>query len=114
MTTALKAALLSALVFPGCGHLLLKSYLRALLLIGVTLLSLGSILAALMQRTQIIADKIVSGEIAPDPVVITKLAEEAARDAMSGATTLALWALLVCWIIGIADSYRLGRRVDLG
>ena len=61
-----KAVLLSALVFPGAGHLLLKKRIIGAVLTCASLVALDLIIANMLNRAQEIADKILSGDVAPD------------------------------------------------
>jgi hypothetical protein len=63
MTKSTKAALLSGLIFPGIGHIVLKQYLRGSILALVTLLAVSAMVKVAFQRAQTIVDRVVSGEI---------------------------------------------------
>jgi len=66
MKKSIKAVLLSALVFPGAGHLLLKKRIIDAVLTCASLVALYLIIANMLNRAQEIADKILSGDVAPD------------------------------------------------
>jgi hypothetical protein len=111
-----KAALWSALVFPGAGHLLLKMYARGALLLGTTIVALAYIVHSLFARGLVdqvndLVDKSLSGESNLDLDAMMKLLD-LGPDPIS--VELASWLIVACWIYGIFDSYRQGARQDLG
>ena len=107
-----KAAILSAFVFPGAGHFYLKKYIAALLLAGITLVPIYLIIANVVNRTLQVTDKILSGEVQPDLATIMELVTQQSAD--PGADSLQyVWLVLIgVWLVGTADSYRLGRLQD--
>ena len=114
MRLSLKAALLSAFVLPGSGHFLLKKHVAGALLAGTTVLCLWVLLSTALERAAEISLKIQSGEI---PLDMTRIVEEISNPAVGGGTQLtdiATYALVICWLVGIADAYRIGRLRDRG
>jgi len=108
---SLKAALLSALVFPGCGHLIFKKYIAAALLGGISIVCIYLMLTSSIQMAEDIVAKVQSGEIPLDANQI-EAAVTNAEQAANGVwwADLTSYLLGVCWVVGIVDSYRLGRR----
>jgi len=112
MRKSLKAALLSALVFPGSGHFLLRKHLRGLLLAGVSIACLYALVSAAVEIAQQISDEILSGQI---PLDAARIAEEVSmRSAADGSllVSVSTYLLLACWLIGIVDSWLAGRLQD--
>ena len=112
MTKSTKAALLSALVFPGSGHIYLKKYLVGSLLISVALIAGYYLVSNAAEQAIAITEKIQSGGGQLDISAISRLAEQnasAAEDSFSG---LASSAILICWIFGIVDSIRIGSKEE--
>lgn len=113
MHKATKAALISALVFPGCGHFYLKSKLRG----GVfTLVSAGCLYVIITYAVNIandISDRILSGDI---PLDINSLMAEISSQ-LNGSNTdplnIASLLLLCCWVIAIIDSFIIGRKITV-
>jgi TM2 domain-containing membrane protein YozV len=109
MSKTLKAVLFSAFVFPGSGHLYLRKPVQGSLLIAVSIACITILLFVAVDKAQQISAKILSGEI---PLDVTRIIEEITKHA---ATNGAQWAdistylLLICWLIGIVDSFRVGR-----
>ena len=112
MRKSLKAALFSALVFPGCGHFILRKNVRGVLLAGVSVLCLLVLISTALEIAREISDAIVSGQIAHDS---TRIAEEVSRRSAAGGSLsvkLSTYLLGACWLVGIVDSWRLGRLQD--
>lgn len=111
MKTSTIAALLSALVFPGLGHLYLKSFLRGALLAGLSLLSVYLIASSAVHTALDIVAEIERRGIIPDLPTIMAMVEMHSRE-NSSSLTFPAFSLLAFWLIGIADAYRLGRLRD--
>ena len=112
MTPPLKATLISALVFPGGGHFYLKNYFIGALLAGISLVCVYLLLSTAMEAAQVISLKIQSGEI---PLDILRIRAEIYKQSAASASTrteVATWLLGICWLVGIADSFRLGRKQE--
>ena len=107
-----KAALFSALVFPGAGHIFVKKYVSAAILGGASLAALYLIIANMLERAQQIADKIVRGEVSLDVAAITEMLSRQPVGNVSQLLDVAWAVLIISWLIGIADSYRVGRAQD--
>ena len=112
MSKALKAVLLSALVFPGIGHFSLKKRVQGALLSGITIVCLYFMLTSIVEVAQQISVKIQSGEI---PLDVTRIRESisqtlAGNDGQLINTSSLL--LVIFWIVGIVDSFRVGRSQD--
>lgn len=111
MHKATKAALISAFIFPGCGHFYLKSKLRGVVF---TLFSAGCLYVLITFAAKIandISEKILSGEI---PLDASRLMAEISSQLSGGAgesPNIASLLLLTCWVVGIIDSFILGRKL---
>jgi TM2 domain-containing membrane protein YozV len=109
MNKAIKAALLSALVFPGSGQFYLKRYGRGSLLLLLRLLGLTIIV---VRATVVALDslKVMQGAgTAIDANAISRLAETTSGNIFTDNTTILLF-LVACWIFSVVDAYRIGKR----
>ena len=112
MSKAMKAALMSAFLFPGLGHLLLKKRIHATVLALTAFTSLFYLISKAVEKAQEIAAKIQAGEVPMDNAKIIELIQqqETGGDAqLQGLVTL---LLIVVWLFGFIDSYRLGSQLD--
>ncbi len=112
MSTSIKALLLSALVFPGAGHIFLKKYLIAAALAGSALIALYSIVSKAVEMANEIFLKIQGGEVSPDVAAISELVTQQTMSVDGQSMNIAATVLIVAWLIGIVDAYRLGRIQD--
>lgn len=108
----MKSALLSAFVFPGTGHFYLKRHITGAVLAGTAFIALYFMITTALERAQQIVDKIQSGEIQPDIVVITELVAKQPTGTDARLTTIATAVLVIAWLVGVVDSYRIGRLQD--
>jgi hypothetical protein len=108
MKKSSKAALLSGLVFPGIGHIVLKQYLRGSVLVLSALVAFLIVVTRVFQRALTIVDRISSGEIPVETGAIAEMVSNSTSGADSFIENMAVIVLGVCWLIGIIDSYRLG------
>ena len=111
MHKATKAALISAFIFPGCGHFYLKSKLRGGLF---TLFSAGCLYVLITFAVDIandISEKLLNGET---PLDVSRLMAEISSqlNGSAGETpNIASLLLLGCWVVAIIDSFILGRKL---
>ncbi len=107
MSRSTTAVLLSALVLPGAGHLYLKHFPRGIALIAISLACLWIIVKNAMQQASLVLDKIASEGIVPDASQLSDLVAQSSNGSGSSTATLVLAG---CWLIGIVDAYRLGKK----
>jgi len=108
MTKSTKVALLSGLIFPGIGHIVLKHYLRGSILMLSALVAFSVIVTRVFQRALTIVDRIDSGDIPLETGAIAEVVSNSTSGADSLIESTAVIVLGACWLIGIIDSYRLG------
>jgi hypothetical protein len=114
MNNAIKGALLSGLVFPGLGQLVLKQYKRGLVIMLAVLTSLVVIVVKAVHYALVILENI---ELQGDIVDMTTIPDASTREFLqSGGSTLNLVMLfiIVCWIAGTVDAYIVGKKTDRG
>ena len=112
MNNAMKGALLSGLVFPGLGQLVLRHYRRGLVIMLAVLISLSVIVIKAVHYARIILENI---EMQGDVIDMTAISNAATRESLqSGSVTLNLLMvfIIVCWIAGTVDAYIIGKKKD--
>ena len=112
MKKSMKAALLSAFVFPGIGHFLLKKYIPGAIFAVTAFAGLYFLIAKTLDRALQISDKIQGGEIQLDIAAISELLLEQPTGTEAQLLNTATAVLTISWLIGIVDSYRIGRVQD--
>ena len=111
MKTSTKALLLSGLVLPGAGHLYLKKYLQGALLCVAALIAVGYLVSSAVTTALAVVRQIEDGEVPLDAPTITAVVEQQSR-ADASMVNAATFAMTGIWLIGMVDSYRLGRKQD--
>ena len=114
MRRSLKAALFSALLFPGSGHFLLRKHVRGALLAGISIVCLYLLVSIALEIAQQVSDEILSGQIPLDSTRIMDEVSKRTADNGSLRASLPTYLLLACWLAGIVDSWRVGRLQDKG
>lgn len=112
MNESIKGALLSGLVFPGLGQVVLKHYKRGIALIFMVLAGLIVIVVKAVQEALTILEKIESEGGAINMSAISNAATQASAIPNSFIFNLALLLITFCWIFGIIDAYRIGKKKD--
>lgn len=112
MKRPMKAVLLSTFVYPGAGHILLKKYAASVILIVAASVALYILVSNVLSKAILISDKIVNGEIQPDIEVIRELIVTLQTPAEVQAINIATAFLIIAWLIGIIDSYRVARAQE--
>jgi len=112
MRQATKGLLLSGLVFPGLGQLLLGRRLRGGLFIAVVL---ASTIACVVAGTRVALGILARLEASGRPIDLAAITA-AATEAAGGGGVLLIEALLglivLCWLVALVDAYLLGRALD--
>ena len=113
MKKALKGALISGLVFPGLGHIALKRYTSGIALIITVTAGVVFMVMLAVQKAFGLLDAMQSGGKAIDMKSITDAASRAASHSDDFLVSGAWILLLLCWIVGVVDAYRIGKQKDL-
>ncbi len=113
MPDALKAALLSGLIFPGLGQLFLKHHKRGITLMLVVLACLAAIVVKGVQQSLAILEKIASEGGVIDMKTVSSAVSQTSTTSSSLIFNLGLLLIIICWIIGVVDAYRIGKKKDI-
>lgn len=106
------ATLLSALLFPGLGHIYLKKYIQGTVLASISLAGMYYVISKTVEQALQITEKIQSGEVQVDIAAITDLVAKQSSGAEAHFIDIATAVVTICWLIGIFDSYRVGKLLD--
>lgn len=115
-----KAALYSALVFPGAGYFILHRNKQAIAFLLITLICLVALayepvsqLPFIIQKTQLMAEKIAYGQLPMDLTVIIPIIRQDIINTLDSANPILIGSISISlgilWGIGVIDCYRLGR-----
>jgi urease gamma subunit len=114
MTNAMKGVLLSALVFPGLGQIVLKRYQRGVVLMLATVVGLVVIVVKAAREAGRILETIEAGGGVIDQDAMSRAIEQATAWSGNLAFNLLLVAITLVWIYSAVDAYRIGKQQDLG
>lgn len=103
MKPSIKAALISALVFPGLGHCALKRRARGCCFMLPSVLAILYLVRVAVARANALLAQIDSGALAIDPQAISD--QLSAAGPQSTLVTLATVVLAVCWAGSIIDAF---------
>lgn len=113
MRNALKAAFLSGLVFPGLGQLVLRHHKRGIALMLVVFACLMAIVVKGVQQSLAILEKIASEGGVINLNTISNAASQASTTSSSLIFNLGLLLIIIGWMIGVVDAYRIGKQKDI-
>jgi len=111
MDKATKAALFSAILFPGWGHFYLKRYKRGLAFILPVLVGTLALAWSVIQvgATIIKAAPFKKGTVQLSHVI--QVAVDALKNINLSYGILMLSLIVALWILSIVDAYQLGKRI---
>jgi len=110
MKLATKAALFSALLFPGWGQLYLKKYKRGIFFI---LLVLVGILSICFSVVQVAINVLKAAPVHKDAVnfgTVIKLATDSLKALDVSYLSLISLGIILLWVLSIVDAYLLGKK----
>jgi len=113
MNHSVKAAFLSGAVFPGLGQVVLKHYVSGIALMLVVSASLVVIVKKALEQALAILEKIQWEGGTIDMTTISNAATQASTSSDSRTFNFLLFLIGSCWLIGIVDAYRIGKKKDL-
>jgi TM2 domain-containing membrane protein YozV len=108
MNRSVAAALLSGLAFPGVGQVYLGYRWRGLAIVAVTLAATGYFASQALGPVLALANEVLDGTLALDPVAITLRLEQQKAD--NPWNNVAAVVMIVCWIGATVDAWLLGKR----
>lgn len=114
MTNAMKALLLSALLFPGLGQIALRRRQRGVAFVLATLVGLVLIVAVATREARRILAMIQAEGGVIDRDAMSRAIAEATSWSGNLTFNLLLIAIAFCWIYVAVDAYLIGKQQDLG
>jgi len=109
MKKSVKAALLSAFVYPGVGHFFLKKYALCTVFICAFSVPLYFIVSEIFTKAEQVVEQIKNGEIPLDIAAISESLSSSMAGVDSQELNIKMYLLVIIWLIGIIDSYRIGH-----
>jgi len=106
---SVKALLLSALLYPGCGHFFLKKKKTGCLFVALFTLPLFIIMHDMITKINHIIARIENGELPFDLIAVTEAVNNIIVGTSSQFITYNIYTMLAIWMICVLDAYRLGN-----
>ena len=113
MKYAVKGAFLSGAVFPGLGQIVLKHYVRGIVLILTVSAGVAALVKIALEQALAILEQIQWEGGTIDISAISSAAARASTHSDSSTFKLLLLLIVCCWLIGTVDAYRIGRKKDM-
>jgi TM2 domain-containing membrane protein YozV len=110
MNQSVKAALLSAFVFPGLGQIVNGYKKRGWSFIAVISVLLVLIISKLVQQALMVLDEIQQRGTVVDINEISKISSEVVSFSDNIFLNSAFILLILTWLVSIIDAYRLGKK----
>lgn len=110
MSKALKAALLSALVFPGVGQLSTGEKKRGWFIISIAILFLYFIVSQLLQKAHLAIAEMQNKGIVMDMESISNISAKLSRFSDNPTLNILLISFIIFWIYAIFDAYQMGLK----
>ncbi len=112
MKNSLKAALLSALVLPGAGQIMLKRYFSGAVFALISLIALSVIIAKVIELSSVIVEKLNNSVLDSTGGGIMGILSNSMVEANTGVMNTAFLIYLGVWLLSIVDAYRVGDIAD--
>ena len=112
MKNSLKAALLSALVLPGAGQIVLKRYFSGAMFALISLIALAVIVAKVIALSSVIVEKFNNSVLDSTGGGVMGILSSSMVEVNMGVMNTAFVIYLAVWFLSILDAYRVGDIVD--
>ena len=111
MKPALKAALCSGLIFPGCGYFSIGHYRRGFLTLLVALSCLAIVVIDTYHKARTVADQLLeNGQLSINMAQVQQLLAQTEDTFEPMLLSVSYGMLVSVWIFSVVDGYRLGRN----
>lgn len=104
-----KAVLLSALVLPGLGQIILKRYKTGMVIMLGVAAGLYKMISIAVAQANAIVNRIIEQGGTPDITAIANAAGQASVASGNASFNLFLWLVIICWLASIVDAYLAGK-----
>jgi hypothetical protein len=109
MNKPAKAALFSALIFPGAGQLFLKKYFSAAYYAVFASVGLYLLFSNLVARTEVLIEKVQLSQAAVDLATILELFHQQTSSTTESLNPgLMIW--FVAWLVSVLEAYRVAKK----
>ena len=110
MNNSIKAALLSALIFPGVGQISAGDKKRGWIIIGANVMLLFLILREVMQKAYTVIAEMQKSGSPMDIESVSNVTSKLAGFSDNILLNMLLILLVISWLYSIFDAYRSGKK----
>ncbi len=112
MSNALKGILMSALIFPGAGQIILARYGRGALFFVFAFISGLLCITAIVRKAVVILQQLAAqGEAVTLPKIMT-IAAEASTTGSTLFLKFSFFVFFCCWFVAVLDAWQIGMKLD--
>lgn len=113
MKQSIKGALLSGLVYPGSGQLILGRIFAGGMFIVLSTIGMGVLLYRIAKRLYQILDQVLP-MLAQDDLDFSKLIDSMDQSAYSSwdVEFISFFLFVICWVAAAIHAYVVGKRID--
>ena len=113
MKASTRGMLLSGLVYPGLGQLILGRMTSGIILALLATVTFVVLIYRVVERVYRLIDQILP-LLADNALNVAALKELLSRDAAGrwGVEKVFLIGLVICWLVGIGHAYFVGKKID--
>ena len=113
MKASTRGMLLSGLVYPGLGQLILGRMISGVILVVIATVTLVALIYRFVQRVYGLVDRILP-LLAENALDVATLKELLTRESAGGwgLEKICLIGLVGCWLIAIGHAYVVGKKID--
>jgi hypothetical protein len=112
MRYSIGAALLSGLIFPGLGQLLLKYYKTGLVMLIVAFVCVATVVTEAMSKALKIASDLEQSGAILDQAAIASAVEQASQNYDTMLVNLGMLGLVLVWLASVIHAYWAGKARD--
>jgi hypothetical protein len=113
MKASTRGMLLSGLVYPGLGQMILGRMASGITLALLATITFVVLIYRVVERVYRLIDQIVP-LLADNALDVTTLKELLSRNAAGGwgVEKICLIGLVICWVVAIGHAYFVGKKID--
>jgi TM2 domain-containing membrane protein YozV len=113
MKASTRGMLLSGLVYPGLGQMILGRMASGITLALLATITFVVLIYRVVERVYRLIDQIVP-LLADNALDVTTLKELLSRNAAGGwgVEKICLIGLVICWLVAIGHAYFIGKKID--
>ena len=111
MNISLKAILLSAFVYPGAGHFILKKYVTGSIFFTFFSVILYFVVSDMLERVNLVIEQVKQGELPLDFAVLSEEISKSSFDMNAESPHVLLYLMIAVWVFAMWDAFRESKLI---